>query len=125
MEKDVFYIQVNDTVFTAKFEDHSSAEAFRTLLESGPLTVSMRDYGNFEKVGDLGQSLPQNDTSITTVPGDVILYQGDSITIYYDTNSWTFTRLGRIQNVTKEELVEALGSGDVTVVFSLEDPNAE
>ena len=80
----------------------------------------MHDYGSFEKIGEIGDTLPRNDEQITTEPGDVILYLGTSITIYYDTNSWNFTRLGKIQNATKEGLLAALGDGDVTVTFSLE-----
>ena len=79
----------------------------------------MSDYANFEKVGPLGFSLPRNDKSITTTPGDIILYQGNQITIYYDTNTWNFTKLGKIENLTQKELKEILGNGDVTVTFSL------
>ena len=79
----------------------------------------MRDYGGFEKVGSLGMELPTNDERITTEPGDVILYQGNQITIYYDTNSWNFTRLGKVQGMTPEELRDVLGDGDPTAVFSL------
>lgn len=122
MEKEQFYITAGETTFTADFADNSSAEAWKELLEQGDLTIEMQDYGNFEKVGDLETDLPSNDTSITTEPGDVILYNGNSITIYYDTNSWSFTRLGKIQNVTGEELLEALGPGRVSVTFSLSDP---
>ncbi len=68
----------------------------------------------------MGTSLPTNDEPITTEPGDVILYQGSSITVYYDTNHWNFTRLGKIPNVTREELLEAFGSGSVTMTFTLE-----
>lgn len=82
----------------------------------------MSDYGNFEKVGNLGTTLPRNDTRITTSPGDIILYQGSSITIYYDTNTWSFTRLGKINGVTREELLSALGKDSVQVTFSLERP---
>ena len=80
----------------------------------------MSDYGSFEKVGDLPQELPRNDESITTVPGDIILYQGNKITIYYDENTWEFTRLAKIYDVTREELLDVLGDGDVTVSFWLE-----
>ena len=76
--------------------------------------------GNFEKVGDLPWELPRNDETITTGPGDVILYQGDQITIYYDENTWDFTRLARIEDVSREELLEAFGVGDVTVRFWVE-----
>ncbi len=61
----------------------------------------MHDYGNFEKVGPLGTDLPRNDEQITTEPGDLILYQGNSFVIYYDTNSWNFTRIGKINNATQ------------------------
>ena len=117
-----FYITAGDTTFTAVFADNSSGEALEELLAQGDLTLSMSDYGNFEKVGSLGIQLPQNNEQITTGPGDVILYQGSSITIYYDTNTWNFTRLGTIQDVTREDLLAALGEGDVEVTFSLTGP---
>lgn len=104
---------------TATLADNSSAKAFAALLAKGPVTVDMQDYGSFEKVGDLPSSLPRNDTSITTEPGDIILYQGDKITIYYNTNSWSFTRLGRVEGVTPAELRKILGKGNVTAVFTL------
>ena len=80
----------------------------------------MQDYGNFEKVGDLPWELPTNDEEITTEPGDIILYQGNKITIYYDKNTWRFTKLGHIREVDVEELREILGDGDVTVEFSVD-----
>ena len=104
---------------TATLADNSSATAFYQLLKKGPLTVDMRDYGSFEKVGSLGTSLPRNDTQITTAADDIILYQGKQITIYYDTNSWNFTRLGKVDGVTQAELKKILGKGDVTAVFEV------
>ena len=112
-------IQANGATFTAQLEDNSSAAALAELLASGPITIDMHDYSNFEKVGNLGTSLPTNNEQITTVAGDVILYQGNQITIYYDQNSWNFTRLGHIENATRETLLEALGTGDVEVTLSL------
>ena len=108
----------NHTI-AATLADNSSAKAFAELLSNGPVTVDMQDYGNFEKVGDLPSSLPRNDTSITTEPGDIILYQGNKITIYYNTNSWSFTRLGKVEGVTPAELKKILGKGNVTAVFKL------
>lgn len=110
-------ITVGDQTLTATFANNPSAEAFRDLLAQGPLTLELEDYGGFEKVGPLGTALPQSDTQITTVPGDIILYQGDQITIYYDTNTWRFTRLARIDDPSG--LRELLGDGRVTVTFSL------
>ena len=116
-EEPMLKITVGDYALSATFEDNSSAEAFQALLAQGPITVEMEDYGGFEKVGPLGAALPRNDTQITTQPGDVILYQGDQITIYYGTNTWSFTRLARIDDPTG--LQEKLGSGTVSVTFSL------
>ena len=104
---------------SATLSDNSSATAFYELLKKGPVTIKMRDYGNFEKVGPLGTTLPRNDTQITTSAGDIILYQGNQITIYYDTNSWNFTRLGKVDGVTQAELKKILGKGDVTAVFEI------
>ena len=104
---------------TATLADNSSALAFFELLEKAPVTIKMSDYGNFEKVGPLGTSLPRNDTHITTESGDIILYQGNQITIYYDTNSWNFTRLGKVDGKTQAELKQILGNGDVTAVFNI------
>ena len=103
----------------ATLTNNSSATAFYELLKKGPLTVDMRDYGSFEKVGSLKTPLPRNDTQITTTAGDIILYQGNQITIYYDTNSWNFTRLGKVDGVTQAELKKILGKGDVTAVFEI------
>ena len=103
----------------ATLADNSSAMAFYELLEKGPVTIKMTDYGNFEKVGPLGTKLPRNDTQITTQAGDIILYQGNQITIYYDTNSWNFTRLGKVDGVTQAELKKILGKGNVAAVFSV------
>lgn len=113
-------IKVGEKEFTAVFAENSSAEALKKLLADGELTINMRDYGNFEKVGSIGTSLPANDEHIVTEPGDIILYQGDSLVIYYDTNTWNFTRVGKIENVTREELLSVLGQGSVNVTFSLQ-----
>ena len=103
----------------ATLAENKSAVAFAELLKKDAVTVNMHDYGSFEKVGSLGSSLPRSDTQITTEAGDIILYQGNQITIYYDTNSWNFTRLGKINGVTQAELKAILGNGDVTAVFAL------
>ncbi len=112
-------IHVNDTTFTATLTENSSAKSFAEFLTQGDLTLDMHDYGNFEKVADIPQSFPRNDTQIDTDAGDIILYQGKSITIYYDKNSWNFTRLGKIDNVNKTRLKQILGDGNATVTFSI------
>lgn len=121
MEADSMKVMIGDTVFTAELADNSSAQALAELLAEGPLVIDMHDYAKMEKVGPIGQSLPENNEQITTGPGDIILYQGDSLVIYYDTNSWNFTRIGKIHDVTQKELLEAMGNGNVTVTFELEN----
>lgn len=118
------YIQIGNTVWTASLEDNPSVTAWVELLAQGPLSVDMSDYGGFEKVGGIGTTLPRSDQQITTGPGDVILYQGNSVTIYYGRNSWSFTPLGHIDGVADAELRETLKAGgeDVRVTFSLEKP---
>ena len=99
--------------------ENSSVDALKEALSEGPITVDMRDYGSMEKVGSLGMDLPRNDKQITTEAGDMILYQGNALVIYYAPNSWNFTRLGKIDNITAEELREILGDGNVTITLSL------
>lgn len=120
-DQPMIYAHVNGKVLKILAAENSSADAFLDLLKAGDVTVDMHDYGSFEKVGSLGTSLPRNDEQITTEPGDVILYQGDQITIYYDVNSWSFTRLGKVQDLSQAELKEILGDGNVTITFSLRD----
>ena len=115
----MLHITVGSHELLATFEDNPSAREFQALLTQGPLTIEMEDYGGFEKVGPLGTTLSRSDQQITTEPGDVILYQGNQITIYYGSNTWSFTRLGKIENATREGLLQALGDGDVQVTFSL------
>ena len=112
-------ISVNGKTFTANIVKNSSGDAFINLLKKGPLKIGMKDYGNFEKVGDLPQTLPTNDTNYTTKPGDIILYLGKHITIYYDTNSWDFTKLGEIENTSQAELKQVLGKGKCEVTFNI------
>lgn len=112
-------ITINGTTLTATMEDNSSAQALLDMLKSSPLTLDMHDYANMEKVGNLDTNLPTNDQQIATQPGDVILYQGNQITIYYDTNQWSLTKLGHIDNISADELRQLLGNGNITATFSI------
>ncbi len=112
-------IKIGDKMLTATLVENSSVEALIEALSEGPITINMRDYGKMEKVGRLGRDLPRNDEQITAEPGDIILYQGSALVIYYAPNSWNFTRLGKIDDITQEELKAILGEGDVTVILSL------
>ena len=119
MEIDYMNILVGETVLTATLFENSSVDALKEALLEGPITIDMRDYGSMEKVGPLGMDLPRNDQQITTEAGDIILYQGNALVIYYSPNSWNFTRLGKINHITPEELREILGEGNVTITLSL------
>ena len=107
--------------FTATLEHNSSAKALREQLAKGDITLEMNDYGDMEKVGSLGINLPRNDRQTTTGPGDIILYLGNNLVIYYDTNSWNFTRIGKVNGVgSRKEMLELLGgAGKISVTLSL------
>ena len=112
-------VNVNGSDFTATLEQNTAVDSLVEMLRDGPLTLELSDYAGFEKVGPLGTSLPTSNQQTTTQAGDIVLYQGDQIVMFYGSNSWSYTRLGHIDDLTGWE--EALGSGDVTVTFSLED----
>lgn len=117
-EERLVYAHVGAEVLEIALAENSSAGALLELLKKGDVTVEMEDYGDFEKTGNLGASLPTNDERFTTGPGDVILYLGQKIVIYYATNTWSFTRLGKVRGLSEQALRQILGEGDVTVVFS-------
>ena len=112
-------VQVGGKTFTANLEDNMAVDALVEMMKTAPVTIEMNDYAGFEKVGSLGHNLPTSNSQTTTQPGDIVLYQGNQIVMFYGSNSWSYTRLGRIDNLTGWE--DALGSGNVTVTFSLED----
>lgn len=116
--KNKINIQIGENVLTATLVENSSTEALLAMMEEGPLTIHMNDYAGMEKVGSIGKRLPTNDQHIKAKPCDLILYLGDSLVIYYEPNSWNFTRLGRIDNVNQKELKKILGRGDVTAVLT-------
>lgn len=112
-------VQINGQTFTASLENNEAVAAFVEMLENAPITIEMSDYSGFEKVGALGADLPASNSQITTQSGDIVLYQGNQLVIFYGSNSWSYTMIGRIDNLTGWE--EALGDGNVTVVFSMEE----
>lgn len=110
-------VTVGKTTFTATLMDNEAVEALVEMMENEPVVIQMSDYSGFEKVGPLGRSLPTSNSQTTTQVGDIMLYQGNQIVIFYGTNAWSYTRIGHIDDLTGWE--NALGSGDVTVTFSL------
>ena len=113
-------LKVGDNTMTATLTDNEATRELTKLLEQGDLTIRMSDYGGFEKVGALPQSFPTSNTQITTVPGDMMLYQGNQMVIFYGSNSWSYTRLGKIDGATVSNLRQFLGNGDITLTLSLE-----
>jgi hypothetical protein len=116
---DLVKVKINDEVFDVKLENNSATQELVKELKKGNVTVNASEYGGFEKVGDLGFSLPTSDENIGTNPGDIVLYQGDKISLFYGSHSWSYTKLGKIDNVDSNKLKEVLGSGDVILEFSL------
>ena len=112
-------LSIDGQAVQVAWEDNESVKALGELCRREPLEVSMSMYGGFEQVGDLGQSLPRNDKQTTTQAGDIVLYSGDSVVVFYGSNSWAYTRLGKITDRSEAELKQMLGSGDVKLTFEL------
>ncbi len=117
---DMIKIKVNSNVLEVKLEDNEATKSLIERLKNGDISVNANEYGGFEKVGNLGFSLPRNDKSITTSAGDIVLYQGNQISLFYNSNSWSYTKLGKVQNVSGAELKNILGSGNVTLILSID-----
>ena len=118
-EVNKMYLTINGNKLEVTLEENSATAALVELLKQGNITYTANDYGNFEKVGDLGHSLPHKDTQIKTEPGDVILYQGNQIVLFYGNNSWSYTRIGKINGYSASELRNLLGAGKGTVEVTI------
>ena len=109
---------IGETKLTATLAENAAATALAERVKESPITIGMSDYGGWEKVGSFGFDLPTSDEQITTNPCEFVLYQGDQLVIFYGSNRWSYTQLGKIDSVTQAELAEILGSGDVTVTLA-------
>ena len=118
MEKSLSLV-IDGREVAVAWEDNESVAALIELASAGPLTVQMSMYGGFEQVGSLGTGLPRDDVQTTTRAGDIVLYSGNQIVVFYGSNSWAYTRLGHITDLSAEELSALLGSGDVTLTLDL------
>lgn len=117
-EREAMLLEVNGYTFEVELENNTSAKALKEYVSKEKRTLSLDDYGNFEKVGNLGITLPRNDETITTKEGDLILYSGNKLCLYYNQNTWDFTKLGHIKDTT--HLKEVLGKGSVQVTLLME-----
>jgi hypothetical protein len=117
------YITIGNQTLPVTLVKNNATEALMAALAANPITYEADDYGGFEKVGALGMSLPTNNQQLTTQAGDVILYSGNQIVLFYGSNSWSYTRLGRIEYESLEQLKSFLkaGQGRVSVTLSAEN----
>lgn len=111
-------LKIGDTKVPVTWEDNDSISDLKALAQDG-LTIEMSMYGGFEQVGPIGQSISRNDAQTTTSSGDIVLYSGDQIVIFYGSNSWSYTRLGKI-DLSEDEMTELLSHGDVTITLCME-----
>ena len=118
-------LRINDIETDVLWEDNESVNALKALAAETPLTIRLSPYGGFEQVGPIGQSLPRQDTQTVTEPGDVVLYSGNQIVVFYGSNSWAYTRLGKIRGMDRAALTELLGNGAVTLTLSVGAVTAE
>lgn len=119
MEKYEVLLVIDDNYLDIELENNNAVKELIEVLKQKELTIFAQDYGNFEKVGNLGFSLPTNDKQIKTEAGDIVLYNGNQISLFYNSNSWSYTKLGHIKNITKDELINILGNGDINLKFKL------
>ncbi len=114
-------LKIGETAVSVDWEENESVEALRALCREAPLTVSLSMYGGFEQVGPIGTSLPRSDVQTTPEAGDIVLYAGNQIVVFYGSNSWAYTRLGHIADKSADDLASLLGQGDVSLTLWLED----
>ena len=115
---DELLLSVGDKNLSVEWEDNESVDALKDLAGS-EMKINMAMYGGFEQVGSIGTSLPRNDSQMTTSPGDIVLYSGNQIVIFYGSNSWAYTRLGKITGLNEKELEDTFGNGNVTIGLSV------
>lgn len=119
--EDITAMKMNVTIgeqsFIAVLEDNAATRELVKMMEEGPISIDMDDYSGFEKVGSLGKSLPPDNQQMTTQVGDIVLYSGNQIVMFYGSNSWDYTKIGRIEDLSGWE--DALGTDSVTAVFSI------
>ncbi len=112
-------LEIGNAVLYAEFADTDAARALREKLTEGCVTIAVSNYGGWEKVGDLPWSLPADDVHLTAQPGDIMLYTGRSIVLFYGSNSWAYTRLGRVVDCDASALQEVLGGNENSLTLSL------
>lgn len=115
----VLSLSIDGVTLEVVWEDNESVAALRKVVEEHSLEIQMSMYGGFEQVGSLGVDLPSNDEQTTTSAGDIVLYQGNQIVIFYGSNSWSYTRLGHIEGKSPDEVVQLLGGQAITLTLEM------
>jgi hypothetical protein len=113
----ILMMKIGDKNVAVDWEDNESVAALKKLVSEKPLTIQMSMYGGFEQVGPIGTSLPRNDVQTTTSAGDIVLYSGNQIVVFYGSNSWAYTRLGHIADQDAAGMTDLLGNGDVRITL--------
>ena len=115
------YVTIGTETRSVTMEDNIATQALVAALENADITYVAHDYGNFEKVGYIGQSFPTADHQLTTSAGDLVLYNGNNICIFYGSNSWSYTFIGHLDGMTADEVRQFVnaGGGDVSITLSL------
>ena len=114
------YLKIGEEPVEVRWEENESVSFLKDYVKEEALSADLSMYGGFEQVGSLGVSVPRNDVQTVTESGDIVLYSGNQIVIFYGSNSWSYTRLGHIENKSPSEMKELLGNGDVTVTLYTE-----
>ena len=110
-------MKIDDVEVSVAWEDNESVRELKKLVGNGEIKISMSMYGGFEQVGSLGTNISRQDVQMRTEPGDIVLYSGNQMVVFYGSNTWAYTRLGKIQGLTSEELKNLLGTGNVTITI--------
>ena len=111
-------LKIGNAEVHVTWEENESVDALAALAAEGPLTIQLSMYGGFEQVGPIGQSIISDDQQTTTQAGDVVLYSGDQIVVFYGSNSWAYTRLGHV-DLSQKEMEDLLGNGDVMLTLQM------
>lgn len=112
-------LEINEYEFLIDMEENQAVDQLKEMVRSGPVEIQMEDYAGSEKAGSLGTMLPREDVQMTTDPGDMVLYNGNQIVIFYGHNSWSYTKLGHVNDLSSWQ--KALGSGDITMMLKMEE----
>lgn len=113
-ESDSMRLFINETEIPVIWEDNSAVRQLQTDVKNNDLVVDMSMYSDNEQVGSLGKSYPTDNKQITTHNGDIVLYNASNIVVFYGANSWSYTRLGKM-DLPEKEVTELLSNGDVTL----------